>query len=131
MGVTSGGEHLEDAVVNGEEGDIEGSTTEIIDDDLRFTTLLVETVGDSGGGGFVDDTEDLKTGDCAGVLGSLTLGVVEVCGQKMRQLEKRKCGGDGVQAGTVTTAWVTFLPRYASAVSFILVKTIAEISSGV
>ncbi len=31
----------------------------------------------------------------------------------------------------MTTAWVTFSPRYASAVSFILVRTIALISSGV
>ena len=34
-------------------------------------------------------------------------------------------------AGTVTTACVTFLPRYASAVSFIFIRTIADISSGV
>ena len=33
-------------------------------------------------------------------------------------------------AGTVTTASVTVLPRYASAVSFIFVKTIELISSG-
>lgn len=31
----------------------------------------------------------------------------------------------------MTTACVTFLPRYASAVSFILVRTMALISSGV
>lgn len=35
------------------------------------------------------------------------------------------------QAGTVTTACVTFSPRYASAVSFILIRTMALISSGV
>ena len=33
-------------------------------------------------------------------------------------------------AGTVTTASVTVSPRYASAISFILVKTMDEISSG-
>ncbi len=31
----------------------------------------------------------------------------------------------------MTTAWVTLWPRYASAVSFILVRIMAEISSGV
>jgi hypothetical protein len=34
-------------------------------------------------------------------------------------------------AGTVTTASVTFSPRYDSAVSFIFCKIIAEISGGV
>mmetsp|Transcript_24054 Transcript_24054/g.67389 ORF Transcript_24054/g.67389 Transcript_24054/m.67389 type:complete len:218 (-) Transcript_24054:15-668(-) len=33
-------------------------------------------------------------------------------------------------AGTVTTACVTFLPRYASAVSFIFCRTMADTSSG-
>lgn len=79
MGVTGGGEDLEDAVVDGEERDIEGSTSEIVDDDLRFAALLVETVGDGGSGGFVDDTEDLETGDGTGILGGLTLSVIEVC----------------------------------------------------
>ena len=36
-----------------------------------------------------------------------------------------------VQAGTVITACVTFCPRKDSAVSFILPRTIADISSGV
>jgi hypothetical protein len=80
VGVTSGGQDLEDTIIDGEKGDIEGSTTEIVDDDLGFTTLLVKTVGDSGSGGLVDDTEDLETGDGTGILGSLTLGIVEVGG---------------------------------------------------
>lgn len=78
MGVTGGGEDLEDAVVDGKERHIESSTTEIVDDDLRLATLLVETVGDGGSGRFVDDTENLETGDGTGILGGLTLSVVEV-----------------------------------------------------
>lgn len=78
VGVTSSSQDLEDTVVDGEEGDIKSSTTEIVDDDLRFTALLVKTVGDGGGGRFVDDTEDGETGDGSGVLGGLTLSVVEV-----------------------------------------------------
>ena len=82
MGVTSGGLNFEDTTVNGEEGDIEGTTTEIEDEDVVFTffTLAVETVGDGSSGGFVDDTLDFEAGDGAGVLGGLTLGVVEVGG---------------------------------------------------
>ncbi len=78
MSVTGSSQHLEDTVVDGEKGDIESSTTEIVDDDLGFATLLVETVGDGGSGRLVDDTEDLETSNGAGVLGSLTLSVVKV-----------------------------------------------------
>ena len=78
MGVTSGGKNLEDTVVDGKERNIESSSSKIVDDDLGFTALLVETVGDSGGSGLVDDTEHLETGNGAGILGRLTLSVVEV-----------------------------------------------------
>ena len=40
--------------------------------------LLVETVGDGSSGGFVADTEEVKTGDDTSTLSSLTLRVVEV-----------------------------------------------------
>lgn len=110
MGVTSSGQDLEDTVVDGQEGDIEGTTTEIVDDDLRLAALLVETVRDGGGRGLVDDTEDLETGDRTGVLGRLALRVVEVC--KTSQQEYKREGEEyNAQAGTVTTAWVTFSPR--------------------
>jgi hypothetical protein len=79
VGVTSGGQNLKDTIVDGEERNIESTTTEIVDDDLGFTTLLIKTIGDSGSGRFVDDTKDLETGDGTGILGSLTLGIVEVC----------------------------------------------------
>ncbi len=59
MGITSGGKNLEDSLVDGEERDIESSTSEIVDDDLGFTTLLVKSIGDSGGGRLVDNTENL------------------------------------------------------------------------
>jgi hypothetical protein len=76
VGVTSGSENLEDTVVNGEERDIEGTTTKIVDNDLALTVGLVKTVGDSGGGGLVDDSEDVETGNDTGVLGGLTLVVL-------------------------------------------------------
>lgn len=78
MGVTGGGEDLEDTVIDGKEIYIESSTTEIVDDDLRLATLLVETVDDGGSGRFVDDTEDLETSDGTSILRGLALSVVEV-----------------------------------------------------
>ena len=84
MGVTGSSQNFENAIINGEEGNVESTTTKIIDNDLRLSALLVKTVGDSGCGGFVDDTKNLETGDGACVLGSLTLGVVEVCRARQR-----------------------------------------------
>ena len=65
-------------VVDGQQADVESSTTEIVDDDLRLAALLVKAVCDSSGSGLVDDTEDSETSDGAGILGRLTLRVVEV-----------------------------------------------------
>lgn len=81
MGITSSAEHLEDTLVDREERHIEGATTEIVDDNVTLATIsLVQAVGDGGRGGLVDDTEDVKTGDSAGILGGLTLAVAEVGG---------------------------------------------------
>ncbi|EAR53005.1 putative NAD-specific glutamate dehydrogenase encoded in antisense gene pair with dnaKJ [Oceanicola granulosus HTCC2516] len=69
--------HLEQAVVDLEDGDVEGTAAEVVDRD-RAGFLLVETVGQRGGGGLVDDAQHLEAGDLAGVLRGLALGVVEV-----------------------------------------------------
>ena len=79
MSVTSGGEHLEDTVVNCEDRDIKGATTEIEDNNVLLV-LLVKTVGDSSSGRLVDNTEDLESSDRSSVLSSLSLGVIEVSG---------------------------------------------------
>lgn len=76
MGVTSSRENLKDTLVNGQKRDIEGTTTKIVDNDLALTVGLVQTIGDSGGGGLVDDTEDVETGNDTGVLGGLSLVVL-------------------------------------------------------
>src|SRR5699024_8470327 len=80
MSVTIGGHHLEDAIVNGEQGDIKGATTEIKDQNVLLALLLVEAVGNGGGSGLVDDAHHIETGNGTGVLSRLTLGVVEVGG---------------------------------------------------
>ena len=106
MGVTGGGLDFEDALLNREERNIEGYFTEIENEDVTLAIdLLIETIGNGGCSGLVDDAEDVEARDRAGVPGGLTLRVVAV-------------GGDGV------------LPRYDSAISFIFVRTIDEISSG-
>ena len=75
--VAVGGTHLEDALPEVEDGDVEGAAAEVEHED-RLVVLLVEAVGERGGRGLVDDALDLEAGDLAGVLGGLALRVVEV-----------------------------------------------------
>ena len=64
--------YLEHTVVNGQEGHIEGATTQIVDDDVLLD-LLVEAVRDRGGGRLVDDTEDVQTSDGTGILRNIII----------------------------------------------------------
>jgi hypothetical protein len=78
VGITSGGLHLEDALLNGKQGHIEGSTSKIEDQHVLLGALLVKAVGDGSSGGLVDNTKNVKAGNHTSVLGSLALGIVEV-----------------------------------------------------
>jgi len=46
---------------------------------LRLALAFVETIGDDGGGRFIDDMEDIRASDNASILGCLTLNVIEIC----------------------------------------------------
>ena len=78
--VAVGGEDLEHAVGQIEQGHVEGAAAEVEDEDLLLLVLLVQTIGERGGRGLVDDALNVEAGDAAGVLGGLTLGVIEVRG---------------------------------------------------
>merc|ERR1719188_974930 len=70
---------LENSILDREKGDIEGTTTEIEDEDVPVTlVLLVKTVSNSGSSWLVNDTLDVEACNCSGILGSLSLGIVEV-----------------------------------------------------
>ncbi len=80
--VAVGADDLEHAVVaiavgDFEHRDVERAAAEVEHDDL-LVLLLVEAVGQRRRGRLVDDAGDFQTGDLAGVLGGLPLGVVEV-----------------------------------------------------
>src|SRR5277367_3837721 len=79
MGISSRCFDLENSLLNSQERHIESSTTEIEDENVLFALcFLVETVGNSGGGGFVDDTKDIETSNQTSVFGGLSLRVVKV-----------------------------------------------------
>jgi hypothetical protein len=109
VGVTSGSEDLKDTVLDREERDIKGSTSKVVDNDLRLGLAgAVKTVGNGSGGGLVDNTENVEAGNGSGVTGSGALSVVEVWSVSNEQEANNSYN---LQAGTVTTAWVTFSPR--------------------
>jgi len=80
VGVAVGGLDLEDALTDVEQGHVEGAAAEVEHQDRLVLALLVEAVGQGGGGGLVDDAQDLEAGDLARLLGGGALGVVEVGG---------------------------------------------------
>ena len=76
-GVAVGRLHLEDAVADLQDRDVEGAAAEVVDGDL-LALVLLQAIGQRRGGRLVDDAQHLQAGDLAGVLGGLALGVVEV-----------------------------------------------------
>ncbi len=77
--VAVGGKHFEYAVADIEQGYIEGTAAEVVNEDL-LPVLLIHAVGKGSGSRLVDDALYVKTGDTAGVLCRLTLRVGEVSG---------------------------------------------------
>ncbi|KAI6875794.1 hypothetical protein KC323_g176 [Hortaea werneckii] len=78
--VTGGSLDGENTALDVEEGNIESTTTKVVDQDVALLVGLAgtETVGNGSGGRLVDDTENVEARDGTSVLGSLSLVVVEV-----------------------------------------------------
>ena len=77
VSVASSGIHLEDTILDSKKRGVEGSAIEIKDKDILLPSymLLVETIGNSDGGRFADDTKNLETSDPTSIFGCLTLGI--------------------------------------------------------
>jgi len=64
VSVTSRGLDLEDSLVNGEQRDVECSTTQVKDENVALaTSTLVETIGNGGSSWLVDDAENVEARD--------------------------------------------------------------------
>ena len=79
VGITVGRFYFEYAVAEFENRDIECTATKVEYGNLHILVRFVEAVGKSCCGRFIYDTANVETGNLACFLGSLTLGVVEVC----------------------------------------------------
>ncbi len=75
--ITIGGFHFENTVADFKHRHIKGTAAEVIDHD-RAGFLFVETIGEGGCGRLIDNPKHFKPGDLAGILGGLTLGIVEI-----------------------------------------------------
>src|SRR5690606_31376906 len=69
--VTVGGAHLDGGelvlvLADLQQGDVEGAATEVEDEDELVLLAALEAVGQGGGGGLVDDAQDVEAGDLAG-----------------------------------------------------------------
>ena len=81
MGIAISGGNLEDAVADFKGRDIKCATAEVVDSDF-FIGFFVQSVSERSGCGLVDDALDFEARDLAGILRGITLGVVEVSGNR-------------------------------------------------
>ena len=86
--VTRRGLHLEDAPGQLEHRHVEGAAPQVIDGVGALLTF-VQTVGNGGRSGLVDEAQDVQAGQPGCVLGGLALGIVEIGGH----------GDDGARQG--------------------------------
>ena len=83
--VAAGREHLEDALLEFEDGDVERAAAEI-EDRVEALGGRVEAVGERGGGGFVHQPQHFEAGEARGVAGGGARGVVEIGGHRDHRL---------------------------------------------
>ncbi len=71
MGVPGRGFDLKDALLNGQNRDVEGAAAQVENENVALAgdaLLLVQAVGDGGGGRLVDNAEHVQAGDDASIL---------------------------------------------------------------
>ena len=79
MGVTSCCPHLEETILNGQDGHIKCTASKIEDKHVLLSIgLLFETVGNGSSRGLVDDPKNVETSDDTSILGGLTLKLIEI-----------------------------------------------------
>ena len=75
--ITACGHHFENALGESQDGNVEGTATEV-EDRIDAFAGIVEAVGNGGCGGFVDETQDVQASQLGSILGGLALCVIEI-----------------------------------------------------
>jgi hypothetical protein len=79
VGVTGGSLDLKDALLNSQEGHIEGSSTQIENQYIPLAQdFLVQSICNGSGSRLIDDTQNVETRNCASILCGLMLRVIEI-----------------------------------------------------
>ena len=79
VSVTSSGLDLEDALLNGEQGNIEGTTTQVENEHVALALdFLVKTIGNGSSGWLINDTHNIQARNDSSILCGLALRVIEV-----------------------------------------------------
>src|SRR5882757_5568626 len=81
MGITVGGDDFKNAFMQPENGDVEGAAAEIINCDDAFF-LAIEAIGQGGGRGLIDQSQNFQARHASRILRCLPLGVVKVRGHR-------------------------------------------------
>ena len=107
---------------------IESSSSQVEDQNVLFGLgLTVETVRNSSSGRLVDNPKDIKTSNGTSIFSGKTLRVIEVSRYPRNgELLSKNSGYE--KKSHVTTAFLTVFPSFASEISLILERTMAEIS---
>jgi hypothetical protein len=82
MSVSVGSDDLKDSIIDGQERNVEGSATQVEDQNVFLSFLLVHAIGDGSSGRLIDDSHHVESGNNAGVLGGLALSIIEVLWEK-------------------------------------------------
>ena len=89
--------HFHDAAEHIKQGDVEGATAEVKDEEFAIAIALVQAVGHRSSGGFVEQAAHVQSGQFGGVAGGFALGVVEVSGDGDDGIrDARTKGGFGI-----------------------------------
>mmetsp|Transcript_10425 Transcript_10425/g.20611 ORF Transcript_10425/g.20611 Transcript_10425/m.20611 type:complete len:238 (+) Transcript_10425:267-980(+) len=81
MCISSSGLDLKDTLINGQQGHIKGSSSKIKNQHISLLVslaLLVQTIGNSGSCWLVNNTKHLESSNHTGILGCLSLRIIEV-----------------------------------------------------
>merc|ERR1719422_1857764 len=81
MSVSSSGLDLKDALLDGQDRNIESSSSQVKDENIALSRsfLLVQSVGNCSSCRFIDYSEDVETSDNSSIFCGLSLRVVEIC----------------------------------------------------